>query len=238
MVRQFGMQSWIGKKVALFADVKVDGIGVDRLNAISEILLVVTGEDVRDWERKYQGTWSGMLNARIIMFSNELIKLRDDSGALPGRFITWQMKQSFWGREDFKLGETLKVERPGILNLALEALDELRKRDRFLQPKSGLEMSQELEELASYITMFINECCVIGVDQEALMSALFTRWQGWCAEKGIRWGIEEPQFSQKLRAKVPTITSSRPRSGGAGRPTHVFGIGLAPRMGKLLDRRI
>ena len=68
------MQSWIGKKVALFPDVRIDGIGRDRLNAISELLLSVTGEDGLDIERKYVGTWSGTLTARVIMFFQRIDK--------------------------------------------------------------------------------------------------------------------------------------------------------------------
>jgi putative DNA primase/helicase len=170
------------------------------------------------------------------MFSNELIKLRDDSGALPGRFITFRMTQSFWGREDLTLGDTLKAERPGILNLALDALDQLRDRDYFLQPQSGLEMARELAELASYITLFVRECCVIGPEHEVYVHTLYSRWQSWCGAKGIRWGIAEPQFSQKIRAAVHTVTDGRPRSGGKGRPTLLIGLGLLKSAG-VLDRR-
>jgi phage/plasmid-associated DNA primase len=107
MVKQFGMQSWIGKKVALFPDVRTDGLGVDRLSSISELILSVTGEDRLELERKYLCSWIGKLSARVVMFSNELIKFQDDSGALPSRFIVWEMKQSFKGREDLDLTNKL-----------------------------------------------------------------------------------------------------------------------------------
>jgi putative DNA primase/helicase len=75
---QFGMQSWIGRKLALFADVRVDGIRKDVLSTIAEKLLRASGEDLIDINRKYLGTWNGKLTTRILMFSNELVRLQDD----------------------------------------------------------------------------------------------------------------------------------------------------------------
>ena len=160
------------------------------------------------------------------MFSNELIKFQDDSGALPSRFITWRMKQTFWGREDVKLTDKLLAERPGILNLALEALDRLRVRDGFIQPASGKEMSDDLGHLASNMACFVDDCCAVGPEQEWFIGDAYKTWQDWCREKGVRYGWEEEQFSAKLVAQVPTITRSRPRGGGKGRPTLLIGIGL------------
>ena len=138
------------------------------------------------------------------------------------------MRQSFKGREDATLTDKLLAERPGILNLALEALDRLRERDRFIQPGSGSEMSQELEEFSSHIALFIAECCDVGPEYEATLGSLYLRWRSWCAEKGIRYGWDEPQFSQKLTAQVPAIIRCRRRRGDPGRPTWMLGIRLKP----------
>jgi len=226
MVKQFGMQSWIGKKVALFPDVRTDGLGVDRLSTISELLLTVTGEDSSDYERKYLPSWIGALSTRVIMFSNELIKFQDDSGSLPSRFIVWEMKQSFKGREDPNLTKKLLGERSGILNLALVALDRLRERDEFVQHSSGVEMWEELEGLASHIMSFAEECCVLGSEREIELDALYAKWQVWCSDRGIRYFLEQNHFSIKLRATFPTVTKGRPRRGKSGRPTWLRGIGL------------
>jgi phage/plasmid-associated DNA primase len=94
--------------------IRTDGIGINGLSAISEILLSVTGEDAFEIERKYIGAWIGKLSTRVVMFSNELIKFQDDSGALPSRFITWRMRQSFKDREDLTLTDKLLAERPGM----------------------------------------------------------------------------------------------------------------------------
>ena len=235
MAKQFGMQSWIGKKVVLFPDVRTDGIRSDVLSVIAETLLSVTGEDAFDIPRKWLTVWSGQLTARVVMFSNELVRLQDDSGALPGRFITWRMQQSFKGREDPNLTDKLLAERPGILNLALEALDRLRARDDFVQPGSGAEMSENLEFLASAVASFASECCEIGPEHQILLGNVYLKWREWCATKGVRYAWMENHFSEKLKAAVPTITTARPRKDNPpGRPTMLIGI----RLRKVGGRRI
>jgi putative DNA primase/helicase len=235
---QFGMQSWIGKKLALFADVRVDGIRKDVLSSIAEKLLRASGGDLIDVNRKYLGTWNGILSTRILMFSNELIRLQDDSGALPSRFITWRMTQSFWDRADPDLTDKLLAERPGILNLCLEALDRLRARNEFILPGSGAEMSEALEFLASDLALFVTDCCVVGPEHEVLCSEAYLKWREWCAEKGVRYGWGENNFSEKLRAQVPTIRGSRPRKDNPGRNTTLIGLGLrSPRKVDLWGNR-
>jgi putative DNA primase/helicase len=67
----FGMQSFIGKKVAVFSDARLDGVRRYNLSVIAERLLSITGEDVLDINRKYVGYWSGALTTRLVIFSNE-----------------------------------------------------------------------------------------------------------------------------------------------------------------------
>src|SRR5262249_28792595 len=127
---------------------------------------------------------------------------------------------------ELDLTDTLLAERPGILNLALDALDRLRARGRFVQPESGAQLAEELTGLASNVSLFVGDCCVVGPEYEVLVSELYTQWRLWCAEKGIRYAWEENHFSQKLLAKVRTVRRGRPRGGGPGRPTMLLGIGL------------
>jgi putative DNA primase/helicase len=222
----FGMESLIGKKVAVFSDARLDGVPQRNLSAIVERLLLITGQDDIDVNRKNSKYWHGALTDRCIIFSNELLKFPDASGALPGRFIIFRMIETFYGREDPNLTEKLLAERPGIFNLALNAFDQLRERGRLLQPVSGIEMSESLGELASDISTFVEERCIIHKDKEILLQKLFNAWNLWCSSRGIRhpWGSN--QFSAKLRAAVPTMRSSRTKKDNPKRWTTVFGVGL------------
>jgi putative DNA primase/helicase len=222
----FGMQSFIGKKVVVFSDARLDGVRRDRLSTIAERFLSITGEDPMDINRKYLGYWNGRLSCRLAIFSNELLRFQDDSGALAGRFITYRMSQTFYGREDPDLTAKLLAERPGIMNLALDALDELRSRGKLLQPASGTEMAESLASLSSDIGGFVEERCEIDPDKKIGCDALFKVWQLWCAKRNVRYGWGTNQFSEKLRSVVPSVRTSRPRSGGPSRPVVLVGIGL------------
>jgi putative DNA primase/helicase len=222
----FGMQSFIGKKVAVFSDARLDGIRREKLSVIAERLLSITGEDVLDINRKYHGYWSGALSARVIIFSNELLRFQDESGALASRFITNQMRETFWGREDPNLTAKLLAERSGILNLALDAVDALRARGSLIQPESGLEMSENLTRLTSDILAFVEDCCDIEPKASVTVDKLFARWESWCENRKVRHGWAKNQFSEKLRAACPTVTSSRPRVNNPGRLVTLLGIGI------------
>jgi putative DNA primase/helicase len=222
---KFGMENFVGKKVAVFPDARLDGLTRRDLSIIAERLLNITGEDEQSIERKHKTDWEGTLTARPIVYSNEVLRFQDESGALPSRFVTWRMKQSFYGREDEMLTSKLYAERPGVLNLALDGLDRLRDRGRFLQPASGVEMSQSLGRLASDVSSFVEDICVVGPERKVLAVPLFQRWQEWCKDRGIVHGWAEPQFGEKLRAAVPSITISNPRIAGK-RPTMYLGIGI------------
>src|SRR5690606_3478784 len=110
----FGLQPLIGKQVALISDARLSGRHDQAL--ITERLLSISGEDYLTIDRKYQTGWTGKLNARFLIMTNELPRLSDSSGALAGRFIILTMQKSFYGREDPALSDRLLEELPGILN--------------------------------------------------------------------------------------------------------------------------
>jgi|SRR5882724_3048796 len=223
----FGMESFIGKKVVVFSDATLEGIDRKGMSKITERLKLTSGEDDQHINRKNIKYWDGTLTARIVFFSNDLLGFRDDSTALAKRFITVQMEQNFFGKEDKDLTPKLLAERSGILNLALDALDRLRERRHPLQPKSGVAMGRDLTRLTSDISAFIEDRCEVGPDAEAYAHKLFEVWEGWCREHRVSYGYGLAQFTAKLRsaAEAP-IRDSRPRSGGPSRPTMLHGIGL------------
>ena len=53
--------------------------------------------------RRRSSAFSARLTARFMLLSNELPKLNDSSGALPGRMILLRLTQSWYGQEDTAL---------------------------------------------------------------------------------------------------------------------------------------
>jgi putative DNA primase/helicase len=110
----FGLAPLIGKQVAIISDARL-GSRADQ-HAIVERLLSISGEDVISVDRKYLSAWTGRLQIRFLILSNELPQLADASGALSSRFIVLVLANSFYGREGLGLIDRLLAELPGILN--------------------------------------------------------------------------------------------------------------------------
>ena len=112
--QNFGIAPLIGKRLAIISDARLGG-KTDQ-QAIVERILAITGEDSLSVDRKFKEAWTGRLQARIVVLTNELPRLADASGALSGRFLILLLTKSFYGKEDRGLTERITRELPGILN--------------------------------------------------------------------------------------------------------------------------
>ncbi len=212
LAQQFGLASLIGKKAAIISDARLSAKADQQ--AIAERLLSISGEDHQGVPRKFLSDYNGPLHVRFVIFSNELPRLADASGALPSRFILLTMKKSFLGQEDHGLTNRLMCELPSILNWSLDGLDRLNKRGFFIQPDCGKEAVQELADLSSPIGAFIREQCALGPEHAISMKVLYTAWCEWCDEQGRDHPGTAASFGRDLGAAVPGLTRKQPRENG------------------------
>ncbi|MCR9293452.1 MAG: phage/plasmid primase, P4 family [bacterium] len=223
----FGLQPLLNKLVALVADARLSG----RTDAIAvvERLLSITGEDPQDVARKHMTTLAGIkLPVRFVLMSNELPNMRDASGALMSRVLLLRLTRSFQGKEDKTLRERLLLELPGILNWSILGWQRLQERGAFMQPDSGLELLDDLTDLASPVGAFVRDRCIIGPEFTTGLDKLFDEWRAWCELHGRDHGGREV-FGKNLRAAVTGLNRRRPRRGDADsdvRKTAYEGIGL------------
>jgi putative DNA primase/helicase len=143
----FGLAPLIGKRVAIVSDARIGG-RADQ-SVIVERLLSISGEDALTIDRKYLPAWTGRLQTRFLILTNELLHLADASGALVSRLIVLILTESFLGREDQGLTDRLLRELPGILNWSIDGWRRLNARGHFVRPPSALEAVQQLGDLAS-----------------------------------------------------------------------------------------
>jgi len=206
----FGLWPLVGKHVALVADARLSG-RTDGI-AVVERLLSISGEDPQDVARKNMPTLAGIpLPVRFVVMTNELPNMRDASGALTTRVILLRLVRSFRGREDRTLINRLLRELPGILNWAIRGWQRLHARGEFLQPESGQELLDDLQDLASPIKAFVDELCIVGPEYETPLPKLYDSWRTWCQLHGRdQPGVQET-FAKDLRAAFPQISKSRPR---------------------------
>jgi putative DNA primase/helicase len=220
----FGLSPLVGKSLAIISDARLGGRTDSQI--VVEQLLRISGEDPLTIDRKYREQVTCTLPTRLMLLSNELPRLRDPSGALAGRMILLQMRESFYGREDRALTDKLLAELPGILLWAIEGWRRLRERQRFSQPDSALELLGELHDLTSPLAEFLRDCCLVGPAYNVPRADLYTRYRSWCDEKGRKGIDDDGEFGRQLRAALPTLGGSQPRVDGR-KVRHYTGVGLA-----------
>lgn len=204
---QFGLAPLVGKRIAMISDARLSH-RADQAS-ITENILRVTGEDSVSVDRKFREPWNGKLPTKFLVATNELPSFSDASAALASRFIIYRFTRSFIGTEDFTLTDRIKAELPGILMWALDGLERMRKRGRLLQPVSGQGLADELEEMTSPITQFVDDCCVIDRTADSQVSILFKRWSDWCADNGRDHPGTVQLFGKQLTAAFPSVTKAR-----------------------------
>lgn len=215
----FGLEQLIGKMLCVFSDVRLEG----QTSSITEHLLSISGEDAKSINRKNMKHWNGQIIARFVMMTNLLPRFGDSSGALASRFIILTMKRSFLHREDVNLTGKLLSELPAIFNWALDGLDRLRARGRFVAPASSVEYTREFEELGAPISGFIRNVCVIDPNRTIGCVDLYQAWVRWCKDQGRDGHGTVQTFTRDLKAQEPNIATVTGRNS-----RHYFvGVGLA-----------
>jgi putative DNA primase/helicase len=205
----FGLWPLLGKTVAMIQDARLSG-RTDAA-AVAERLLSISGEDAQTIDRKFLPPVTTKLYARFMLLTNELPRLKDASGALPGRMILLPLTRSWYGQEDTALTDRLLETLPGILLWAIAGWQRLRERGRFVQPDAGKEMIGELTDLASPVGAFVRERCQIGPSCQIERFVLFNAWKCWCEQQGREPG-DTATFGRDLRAAVPSLGDTQPRT--------------------------
>jgi len=204
----FGLQSLIGKSLAIVSDARFSG---DHVPIVVERLLCISGEDTLTVERKFLGAVTLKLPTRFMFLTNELPKLSESSGALAGRFLVLKFTQSFYGREDPFLTDSLRKELPGILKWAIRGWQHLQADGRFIEPASSREAVENLEDLLSPIGAFVRERCTVGSAGRAYVDHLYAAWCQWCQSNGRDHPGTVQSFCRDLAAAVPGARTRRDR---------------------------
>jgi putative DNA primase/helicase len=219
----FGLWHLLGKAAAIISDARLSG-RTDSAT-VTERLLSISGEDCQTVDRKNLAPVTAKISARFMIITNELPRLGDASGALTGRMILLRLSRSWYGRENIGLTDRLLAELPGILLWAIAGWQRLRARGHFVQPAAGKGMISELGDLASPVGAFVRDCCDTGPGCQVERAILFDRWKTWCQEQGRDHPGDAATFGRNLRAAVPALGDSYPRT-EAGRVYVYEGICL------------
>ncbi|EJT7707124.1 hypothetical protein N3S92_004250 [Cronobacter sakazakii] len=127
-----------------------------------------------------QVPFQGALNCKLLLASNSVPTLWDDSTATANRWLPLVFDRSFLGSEDVTLSKRLVEELPGIAQWALEGLRRLMSNGRFTMPESSLYEMDYMVESGSPVTRFMDEECVFDKAARVSDNALWGRYQQWC----------------------------------------------------------
>ena len=168
LVDSFGLQPWLKQALASFTDARLTGRNTAGI--VSQLLRIVGGDTITV-NRKNKESWNGYLPTRIMIYSNEALQLSESSNALTGRMLVLSMTNSFFGKEDIDLADRLTEELSGIFNWCLEGHKRrlARPSERFMQPESGVELLETMEELGNPMRSFIEDVLVYETESDVLL---------------------------------------------------------------------
>lgn len=132
-----------------------------------------------------QVPFQGALNCKLLLASNSVPTMWDDSTATANRWLPLVFDRSFLGAEDTTLSKRLVEELPGIAQWALEGLRRLMSNGRFTMPESSLYEMDYMVESGSPVTRFMDEECVFEQTARVADNALWHRYVQWCIANGM-----------------------------------------------------
>ena len=195
----FGLQPWLGKLLASFTDARAPER--NRSAVVSQLLRIVGGDTVTV-NRKNKESWNGYLPTRIVIYSNEVLQLTENSNALTGRMIVLKMIHSFYDKEDADLSYKLSKELSGIFNWAMKGLERrLERGGHFVQPNTGKEYLELMSELGNPIGTFAEEALIFDPSAATPKDEVFACYKHWATKKNIPYGTELA-FKRRFLAAV------------------------------------
>jgi len=219
----FGLWGLLDKSVAIIPDARLS-TRTDKA-IVTERILAVSGEDLLLVDRKLLPPVHAKLPTRLIILSNEIPRFADSSGTIASRMIVLRMTKTWYGREDVELTKKLLGELPGILLWAIGGWARLRQRGHFVQPHSGADVVDEMEDLASPVGAFVKDCCLVGPAHDVPRKDLYAAFTEWAKENGKTFPVDEAGFGRDLRAVLPAVGDGQHRVDG-NRVWLYRGVGL------------
>jgi P4 family phage/plasmid primase-like protien len=185
----FGLQPWLGKLLASFTDARAPER--NRSAVVSQLLRIVGGDTITV-NRKNKESWNGYLPTRLVMYSNEVLQLTENSNALTGRMVVLKMSRSFFNKEDTELAHKLDQELGGIFNWAMEGLKRrIARGGHFIQPVTGKEYLDLMAELGNPMGMFAEDALEFEAGAIANKDDVFACYKHWAIKKSMTPGTEQ-----------------------------------------------
>lgn len=213
-----------------------DFTGMDRQSAKQVVgtFKQITSNDKVSFKQIYvKETQEVVMNVKLLVISNNIPKMFDDSGATAKRWVPLVFNKSFYDKEDIHLLDRLKTEASYIISWAIEGLKRLTVNHRFTLPQSSIDELETINLSTNSLHDFVGECLNVGNEDTHRSSdkEVYDSYRRWCLARGDE-PFRRPQLRDglidMLRGDGVTFKSSV-RVDGHDNPIRGFkGISLKP----------
>jgi putative DNA primase/helicase len=175
------------------------------------ILKQLVSGDTVEAGRVYERPFTFTPYARIMLATNHLPKLRDVTNAFFRRLVLLRFNRDFTadGEIDMQLSAKLKGELSGIFAMAVDGLRTLRKRGKFVVPKSSEDAASIYREDSDPIKLFTDEALERTNCDGMRPGALYKLYTSWCRAYG-----HKPTNNITLGKSLRKIGIEKQRSNG------------------------
>jgi len=204
-INGFGLQAAIGKRAIMIGDAHVPK---SDSALILSLLKSISGEDAIEVNRKHKDPVSVRLGT-IVMACNELEDIKDESGALTGRYSIINFRRSFMGAEDPAVEDNIMAELPGIFNWARSCPSF----DRFTETRLGQETKEELTEASNPVRSWARKELVEDEKGRVASEELLRRFQNFYPDSGGKV-MQKAKLVKDLRLVFPYARKDQWKEGG------------------------
>lgn len=182
---RFALGNLPGKTLVVSTEQPETFIKADyKLNAI------ISGEPIQV-EQKYKEAITIIPRAKLIWAMNDLPRVNSANNGIMRRVKVIKFPPLAENAQDPDLKEKIAMEGAGILNWALEGLDRLRIRGKFVVPKSVQDATREFQERNDIPKMFLDEvnAKIDSTDPQCRTKAqdLYNAYKDWCINNGHKY---------------------------------------------------
>lgn len=178
------LSSMRGKHVVIDSDAGEPG-RADAKRISSKFRTITSNEPVSVPLLWQQTPWTGPLGCKLLLATNSLLYMGDDSGATTGRWVPLVFDKSFLNHEDPLLFDRLVRELPAVTAWAAEGLQRLVARRRFVLPRSSLDTLDRTSSVSSPIVAFIDDMLTFGSDHRIADTALYNAYSMWATSNAV-----------------------------------------------------
>ncbi len=170
--------------------------------AIGFLNKVASNEKVSIQLLNTQQPWTGRLNSKLLIASNGIPTLMDDSGATTNRFLVLYFSRSFAGHEDKGILNRLKTETQSIAAWATEgAIRIANNGGQFTRPRSSVEAITDMREHNQPLEAFITEYLEFDGAARCFSKDIWATYRLFASESNMKLGTKSA-FSRSIKSAL------------------------------------